>query len=178
MFAWSWLSIHFRTFGELKSHLAPRLFPVFKMVTIEHHFNSIAMCQKRKDFNYFKMTEARYWYLPRRYVAALNTGKTLGTKLIMIILRIYLYPFFLLFQTMIYLRAVVFTALIVSLLQTAHADCLSTCWFKIEQCRIPCTRNSCMENCSQMFNNCLNDCEGKAVFDYTKKWSLEEWSWW
>ena len=106
-------------------------------------------------------------YLPERFVvAALNTGKISGTKLITIILRIYLYPFFLLFQTMIYLRAVVFIALMVSLLQTAHANC--DCYFKIRQCRRQCHDNACMDNCDQMFNNCLSYCGRKAVFDYTK----------
>ena len=112
-------------------------------------------------------------YLPGHFVAAaLNTGKTSGMKLITIILRLHLCAFFLLFQTMIYLRAVVFTALIVGLLQTAHADkdkvCKNSCWFKLDQCRNACTRNSCMENCDQSLNNCLNVCEGKTVLDYTK----------
>ena len=169
MFALSWLSIYFRTFGELRSHLVPRVLSVFKMVAIEHHFNSIAKCEKKKwkILIISRWRKAHHWYLPRRYVAAaLNTDKTLGTKLITIILRLYLSPFFLLFQTMIYLRVVVFTALIVSLLQTAHANC--DCYFKIGQCRNQCIDNTCMENCDEMFNNCLSYCGRNAVFDYTK----------
>ena len=141
---------------------------MLKMVAIEHRFNSIAKCEKKgKILIISRWRKARHWYLPRRYVAAaLNTGKTLGTKLITIIIRLYLNPFFLLFQTMIYLRVAVFTALIVSLLQTAHANC--DCYFKIGQCRNQCIDNTCMENCDEMFNNCLSYCGRKAVFDYTK----------